>query len=80
VSHNWTLLLFHPLALVAIPLQWWCRKYGRPNYAAYFQLGCIALYVVGVGFFRQQQALTEMWFITASLALMNFAKLRAATK
>lgn len=80
VSHNWTLLLFHPLALVAIPLQWWCRKYGRPNYAAYFQLGCIALYIVGVGFFRQQQTLTEMWFITASLALMNFAKLRAATK
>ena len=76
VSHNWSMLLFHPLALVAIPLQWWCRRTHRPNYAAYFQLACIAIYVLGVGFLRQQQALPELWFIVATLTLINFSKLK----
>ncbi len=76
VSYNWTLLLFHPLAFIAIPLQWWCRHTHRPNYAAYFQLGCIAVYILAVGFFRQQQALPELWFITATLTLINFTKLK----
>jgi hypothetical protein len=80
VGQNWSLLIFNPLSLVFIPLQWWWKRKGMKNYAAYIQLACILVYVLVTQVFQIQEALPAMWMIVATLAIVNLRKLTSPKK
>ena len=80
VGQNWSLLIFNPLSLVFIPLQWWWKRKGMKNYAAYIQLACILVYVLVTQVLQIQEALPAMWMIVATLAIVNLRKLTSPKK
>jgi hypothetical protein len=75
VSHNYTLLLLHPLALVLVPWQWWLKRKGKPNFTAYVQVALVVAYLVGVGLFKIQEPTVELCLIAATIVVVNLAKI-----
>lgn len=75
VDNNWNLLLLNPIALIAIPYQWWAICKGHRNYYPYIQITLLAAYAFGIGILHAQEVVSEMWLIVAILAVLNFGKL-----